>query len=275
MEVINERISFNTSYVRNPASVVVLIGLDTHGEFANLTYFEEFLTYWELLECIDIEKLNVTRVCITGAVTSMGLTETDPPVETKPSVIRRPYGTTIIRDCLTIVNSDFSGTDDKKWGAGITWRLGIGMGAGSYHLMDLPTGSISVVVSASMEGTLKYKVNGTYTLSEKVANVLEWSYVQISSNTRKITGVVSTKTSSGTPFSVNWVNTATPVGEITLCAKEGVAQVNIEYTHLEFYKGFMTKNETQECLTPTFPSNTPSNQVCPDSMITLPLSEPA
>ena len=232
MEVINKRISFNTPYVQSPADSVILLGHDTHGEFANLTYFEEFLTYWELLECIDIEKLNVTRVCIPGAVTSIGLTENDSFIESKGNVIRRPYGTTIIRDCLTIVDSNFSGTEDKKWGVGVSWRLGIGMDAGFYHLMDLPVGSIYVVVSSSMVGTIKYKANGTYTFPETIANVLEWSYVQISSNTRKITGVVSTKTSSGTPFSKNWVNTATPVGEITLCAKEGVAQVNIEYSHL-------------------------------------------
>lgn len=41
---------------------------------------------------------------------------------------------------------------------------------------------------------------------------------------------------------------------------------------MRHYKGFMTRNETKECITPAFPPSTPE-QVCEDRAIFLPLTQ--
>ena len=119
---------------------LVFTGQEVHGEYANLSYFSDFLTYNELLDCIDIKVLPETRKCIQGGVTEYKLNEDNQVQEGQGRVIWRSYGVTIIRDTLKISNPKFKGTEDKKFGVGVTFRLGIGSQPGDYHILDLPVG---------------------------------------------------------------------------------------------------------------------------------------
>ena len=55
-------------------------------------------------------------------------------------IVWKPYGMAAVDDKLTIRNSRFRGTSDRRWTFGITWRIGMGGKPGTYHIVDLSAG---------------------------------------------------------------------------------------------------------------------------------------
>ena len=85
-------------------------------------------------------------VCKESEVTEFPLNIKKPIEGSAGEVVFREYGVTIIGEATLIIdNEKFTGTVDKKWGFGITWRIGIGQDYGKdKHIIDLPVGLIKV-----------------------------------------------------------------------------------------------------------------------------------
>ena len=123
-----------------------------------------------------------------------------------------------------------------------------------YHIIDLPLGKLSIFVHADMSGTVYWQIEDSeVTLGGKIPNIREWSHIQLSSNTRKVTGVIHTEESEGTEFSKEFRAEGVMNPRVVL---RGNA-IDSQFYGLIFYTGFLTRSE-QDCITQVFPSQCPS-----------------
>lgn len=87
-----------------------------------------------------------------------------------------------------------------------------------------------------------------------------WSWIQISSNSRKVTGVIVPREDTGitpTIFSEEYEVLGDPIDKVELRGNEdSVDEVASEFANLKVYRGFMTEAEVGEpCMIPEFPSD--------------------
>lgn len=186
----------------------------------------------------------------------------------------------ISKGYLEIVDDVFAGDEEGHWAVGFSWKLNIPELEldVDYFIADLPVGSISIFVNADSEGTIYYHIDGEEPLElpDKVEDVNEWTWIQISSNSVQVTGIVIPKYGTeGSAFSVEYGTNEDAVNKVRLRGDADKSdEVSSQFGYLKAYFGFLTQDEVTECMTPTFPDDD-SCWAPKVTILEMPLTEPS
>ena len=167
---------------------------------------------------------------------------------TKPAYVylRKGYVRTENGALITLANSVIA---SNKWSLTIAYRSWDDLSAGTYKLIDLPVGSLSLKVLSNGNADLKYvNAAGSHMMGVELDS-RDWIAIMIAFNTRTLTAVIEScdrllNNTANKQISVEMADSTAPRNSIVLHGDSH----NSSWKNLTFYNAFHDMVQMDECI---------------------------